>query len=102
MQLRKSNPEERGVELENIPNHFVENEGDVHHISDVDQNIQLLDKGLLELSQDQQLCIKLFYLEEKTYAEISVSTGYSLNQVKSYIQNGKRNLYNFITANNAH
>ena len=34
----------------------------------------------------------MFYLESNTYAEISVETGYTLNEVKSYIQNGKRNL----------
>jgi RNA polymerase sigma-70 factor (ECF subfamily) len=34
----------------------------------------------------------LFYLEKKSYQEISEQTGYNFMQVKSYIQNGKRNL----------
>jgi RNA polymerase sigma-70 factor (ECF subfamily) len=34
----------------------------------------------------------LFYLEKKSYQEISEETGFSMMQVKSYIQNGKRNL----------
>ena len=40
----------------------------------------------------QQRSIDLFFLKEKCYNEIVDSTGYSLNEVKSYIQNGKRNL----------
>jgi RNA polymerase sigma-70 factor (ECF subfamily) len=34
----------------------------------------------------------LFYLQGKSYQEVAEATGYNLNQVKSYIQNGKRNL----------
>lgn len=44
------------------------------------------------LNKDQQTCIQLFYLEKKNYNQISAQTGYTLMQVKSYIQNGKRNL----------
>jgi RNA polymerase sigma-70 factor (ECF subfamily) len=36
--------------------------------------------------------VELFYLEKKCYKEITDLTGFSLNEVKSYIQNGKRNL----------
>jgi RNA polymerase sigma-70 factor (ECF subfamily) len=36
--------------------------------------------------------VALFYLEEKCYKEIADDTGYTLNEVKSFIQNGKRNL----------
>tara|TARA_B110000037_G_scaffold222760_2_gene299388 strand:+ start:5986 stop:6567 length:582 start_codon:yes stop_codon:yes gene_type:complete len=49
-------------------------------------------KALPLLNHEQQKCLKMFYLESYTYAEISVETGYTLNEVKSYIQNGKRNL----------
>lgn len=45
-----------------------------------------------KLNSEQSICIKLFYLEEKSYKEISESTKLSLLQVKSCIQNGKRNL----------
>jgi len=44
------------------------------------------------LSPDQQQCVRLFYLEKKSYATIAGITGFTLLQVKSYIQNGKRNL----------
>lgn len=48
--------------------------------------------ALKELNSDQQLCVTLFYLERKSYQQIAEQTGYSLMQVKSHIQNGKRNL----------
>jgi RNA polymerase sigma-70 factor (ECF subfamily) len=49
-------------------------------------------ESLEELGKEQKLCVILFYLEKRSYQEIALSTGYSLMQVKSYIQNGKRNL----------
>ena len=39
-----------------------------------------------------KICIKLFYLEDKSYQEIAIQTGWELKKVKSDIQNGKRNL----------
>jgi RNA polymerase sigma-70 factor (ECF subfamily) len=51
-----------------------------------------------KLPDRQQQSVRLFFLEEKCYKEISESTGYSLNEVKSYIQNGKRNLKNCMEA----
>jgi RNA polymerase sigma factor (sigma-70 family) len=44
------------------------------------------------LSPDQQQCVRLFYFEKKSYAAIAAITGFTPLQVKSYIQNGKRNL----------
>lgn len=44
------------------------------------------------LNPEQKVCVDLFYLQKKSYQEIADQTGYSLLQVKSYIQNGKRNL----------
>jgi RNA polymerase sigma-70 factor (ECF subfamily) len=51
-----------------------------------------LEEALQELTPEQQECISLFYLQKKSYQQISDKTGFSLLQVKSYIQNGKRNL----------
>ena len=48
--------------------------------------------ALGELNAEQRLCVTLFYLEKRSYTEIAAQTGYSMMQVKSYIQNGKRNL----------
>ncbi len=57
-----------------------------------DRQLELVTKCLRQLNPEQKLCVTLFYLEKKTYQDIADETGYSLMQVKSYIQNGKRNL----------
>ncbi|HYE53188.1 MAG TPA: sigma-70 family RNA polymerase sigma factor [Chitinophagaceae bacterium] len=51
-----------------------------------------LELALEKLNPEQKQCITLFYLEKKSYQEIAEQTGFTLLQVKSYIQNGKRNL----------
>jgi RNA polymerase sigma-70 factor (ECF subfamily) len=57
-----------------------------------DHALELMETSLKELGPEQQQCVTLFYLQKKSYQEISDETGYSMLQVKSYIQNGKRNL----------
>jgi RNA polymerase sigma factor (sigma-70 family) len=49
-------------------------------------------QALEELGKEQKLCVTLFYLDKRSYQEIAAATGFTLMQVKSYIQNGKRNL----------
>lgn len=49
-------------------------------------------EAMKQLNPEQQRCVRLFYLEKKSYAEIAEITGFTALQVKSYIQNGKRNL----------
>ena len=48
--------------------------------------------ALKELNPEQRQCVTLFYFQKKSYQEISQNTGYTMLQVKSFIQNGKRNL----------
>jgi RNA polymerase sigma factor (sigma-70 family) len=57
-----------------------------------EQTYELLEEAIGELNEEQRVCVNLFYLQKKSYQQISEQTGYSLMQVKSYIQNGKRNL----------
>lgn len=52
----------------------------------------LLHENIGKLKPEQQICIRYFYLEKKSYAEIAEITGFTMPQVKSYLQNGKRNL----------
>ncbi|MDF9796771.1 RNA polymerase sigma factor (sigma-70 family) [Catalinimonas alkaloidigena] len=59
----------------------------------------LIEKGLPTLPVEQQECIRLFYLEQKSYQEVADLTGYQLKKVKSYLQNGKRNLKIFVEKN---
>jgi DNA-directed RNA polymerase specialized sigma24 family protein len=49
-------------------------------------------ESLQELNIEQKQCVTLFYLEKKSYQQIAEETGFTMMQVKSYIQNGKRNL----------
>lgn len=56
-----------------------------------------LESAIAKLNPDQKMCIELFYLQEKSYKEISETCNLSLLQVKSHIQNGKRNLKIFLT-----
>jgi RNA polymerase sigma-70 factor (ECF subfamily) len=51
-----------------------------------------LTEALKELNTEQQVCVTLFYIEKKSYQQISEHTGYTMMQVKSHIQNGKRNM----------
>ena len=51
-----------------------------------------LAEALQHLNPEQKSCIRMFYLEKKSYQAIASETGFSHLQVKSYIQNGKRNL----------
>lgn len=54
--------------------------------------LENMGQAMNQLSPEQKICVELFYLQKKSYQEIADQTGYSLLQVKSYIQNGKRNL----------
>ena len=51
-----------------------------------------LENALKLLNDEQRVCLTLFYLEKKSYQEITDATQYNGLQVKSNIQNGKRNL----------
>jgi RNA polymerase sigma factor (sigma-70 family) len=57
-----------------------------------EENFKKLEKCMETLPEEQKQSVKLFYLESKCYNEIAVITGYDWNKVRSYIQNGKRNL----------
>ena len=69
-----------------------EDETDMQALIRNDHALELMEVSLKELNQEQQQCVTLFYLQKKSYQEISNETGYNMLQVKSYIQNGKRNL----------
>ena len=64
----------------------------LHQHIEKDQKLDLMSRSLDELNPEQKQCVTLFYLEKKSYQEIAEETGYTVMQVKSYIQNGKRNL----------
>ncbi len=74
---------------------FLAEEADLENKQELiekDNTLSLIEEGLTELNAEQKLCVTLFYLKKKTYQQIVEDTGFNLLQVKSFIQNGKRNL----------
>ena len=67
---------------------------DPHHNGEA--NEAQIAEALLNLPEHQKKCIELFYYQNLSYQEIARETGYELKKVKSYIQNGKRNLKGLI------
>jgi len=58
----------------------------------LESGLPLLEQSLQRLKKPQQECVRLFYLQELTYKEIVARTDYSMKEVKSHIQNGRRNM----------
>ncbi len=57
-----------------------------------EENFKKLEECLDTLTAEQKQTVELFYLQQKCYNEIAEITGYEWNKVRSFIQNGKRNL----------
>jgi RNA polymerase sigma-70 factor (ECF subfamily) len=87
---RKKQFEERYL-AEKVETHYD------HEVDAVLAKIRLL---LPELKSGQKECVEKFYLEQKSYVEIARTLSISLKQVKSHIQNGKRNLLNNLRSEN--
>ena len=58
----------------------------------MEERLNLLQECIEQLAETQRKCVELFFLQEKRYVEVAATTGYDINKVKSYLQNGKRNL----------
>jgi len=95
MQIRaeksKSMQQEKMLENQDL---FMESSYELHHNNEpaLDWDLEALKKCIEELKAEQKECVKLFYLEERCYQEIADALNVELKKVKSYIQNGKRNL----------
>lgn len=73
----------------------MENELLVHHddeTNSLEENLQALEKCIETLVAEQKQCVSLFFLKEMSYKQIIEQTGLEIKKVKSYLQNGKRNL----------
>jgi RNA polymerase sigma factor (sigma-70 family) len=90
MAIRKNSKNET-VSLEDT---FVENTDFVHLDMDdtKESKLSVMEKCMEKLPGEQKVTVDLFYLQEKCYKEVADITGYDMLKVKSYIQNGKRNL----------
>lgn len=60
--------------------------------ADLAFNLSQMNGCMATLPADQRICLDLFYLQQKSYVEVADITGFNLKQVKSYLQNGRRNL----------
>jgi len=93
MEIRKNKAEKK--RFEKYSDEFFMESTDVSHPIDEADEISLEDqlkKCIEKLKDEQQQCIHLFYFEKKCYKEISANLEIEENKVKSFIQNGKRNL----------
>jgi RNA polymerase sigma factor (sigma-70 family) len=98
MKLRKA---DYTVQIENVSGALMENGEGVHLNEEENKEavLRALEKGVQMLNDNQKKCIELFYLQQRSYQEVADHTGFSLNEVKSHIQNGKRNLKNYLSNN---
>ncbi len=73
---------------------FMETAYDLNHnpVIEKEETLTKLEAAVKDLKEGQRVCIEMFYLQQKCYQEVAELTGYSMNEVKSFIQNGKRNL----------
>jgi RNA polymerase sigma-70 factor, ECF subfamily len=89
----KKSETERETIMINDPLYFMENNEELHPIDrDEGLNDERLSDCISRLKEEQRLCIRMFYYEDKCYREISESLKMDEKKVKSYLQNGKRNL----------
>jgi RNA polymerase sigma factor (sigma-70 family) len=78
--------------LEDHHQHLKDEDPEKTTLEEKEMLLSKMDEAVNELNEEQRTCITMFYLKKLSYQEIVERTGYSLLQVKSYIQNGKRNL----------
>jgi RNA polymerase sigma factor (sigma-70 family) len=95
MELRKKGKE--------IPSDLMEIPLPVHHTDDkeeLENDLNALEECIETLKVDQQTCVRLFYLKQNSYQQVSEQTSFDLKAVKSFIQNGKRNLKQCLESKN--
>jgi len=90
MQLRTP----KNLKTVEIAESLMQNQENVHlnGVLEKEENLHRLEYCLTTLSDDQRRAVQLFYLDGKCYNEIVELMGQEWNQVRSFIQNGRRNL----------
>jgi RNA polymerase sigma-70 factor, ECF subfamily len=93
MKLRKDSATSK--KMENFyANVFMESTEILHPLDDIENNHlqEKLKECMEHLKDTQKQCVELFYYQQKCYKEIAAEMALEEVKVKSYIQNGKRNL----------
>jgi RNA polymerase sigma factor (sigma-70 family) len=90
MQLRSK----KGKYTEEISPLLMESATEAHleERDEMESNLVKLENCIEKLAHEQKACVKMFFLQQKCYKDITLLTGFDLSKVKSFIQNGKRNL----------
>lgn len=91
--LRNTNYELGG----DYPEYLKHEESDKEALQVKEYTLEQMELAMGELIEEQRVCIQMFYYEKKSYRQIIEQTDLTYMQVKSYIQNGKRNLKRIIT-----
>ena len=92
MFLRKANRPGTERDIDDLQNKLSTSTSAEASVEDKEIQLSHLEKAMEELNAEQKICVTLFYLKDKSYQEIAEETGWDMNKIKSYIQNGKRNL----------
>jgi RNA polymerase sigma-70 factor (ECF subfamily) len=93
MQIRAGKSADSRLEGYKIEREFMESEEDVHPIDREESSIEdALKECIDQLKSEQKQCIEMFYYQKLCYREIADRLKMEENKVKSYLQNGKRNL----------
>jgi RNA polymerase sigma-70 factor (ECF subfamily) len=100
MQLRTP----KNLKTVELPSSLMQNEEEVHlnGVLEKEENFKKLESCLAALPEEQKQMIKLFYLDGKCYNDIVEITGHNWNNVRSSIQNGRRNLKLCMEKNQLH
>ena len=100
MKLRKqSKTVSREQDIETVEHSLASSSVETEEKKLKEQQLTSLEAAIEELKPEQRQCVELFYLQQKCYQDVADITGFTLKQVKSYIQNGKRNLKIILTKN---
>jgi RNA polymerase sigma-70 factor, ECF subfamily len=78
-------------ELEKKSETFMENEDFLRHINEDSEEMKV-QIALKQLKPDQRRCMELFFYKDMSYKEIEEKTEFTVKQIKSFLQNGKRKL----------
>ena len=91
--LQKLRRDKRAVKVD-FGDRFMETAPLVHLLSEGtdEETLAALERCIEKLPGAQRESIRLFFFEQRSYADIADATSYDIKGVKSYIQNGKRNL----------
>lgn len=92
MRLRRQHPERPMVEVDLVDDPTEEEEAVLHEAT-----LQRLEAAIEQLKDGQRQCIRLFYLDRLSYQQVSERTGLPVDQVRSHLQNGRRNLRILLT-----